>query len=211
MGKKEKIEVLVDGGKATPGPPLGPQLGPLGVNIPEVINEINRKTKNLEGMKVPVKVIVDIITKEFEIEVGTPPVAALIKKELSLNKGSSEPGKIRAGDLSKDQVKKIAYSKFGSDEERYVSQVEGTAKSMGITIDQGGLSEEERKLLEESHAKAKELAVEAAKPPEGEEAKPEEGKVEEGEERPEEGIEIEGKKPEGKEEKPEESEEEGKK
>ena len=78
----ETIEVLVEGGKASAGPPLGPALGPLGVNVMQVVNAINEKTKHFDGMKVPVKVIVDPKTKGFEIEVGTPPVTALILKEL---------------------------------------------------------------------------------------------------------------------------------
>ena len=73
---------------ATAGPPLGPALGPLGINIMNVIKAINDKTKDFEGMKVPVKVIVDTATKDFEITVGTPPTSALIKGELGSEKGS---------------------------------------------------------------------------------------------------------------------------
>jgi large subunit ribosomal protein L11 len=74
----EKLDVLVDGGKATPGPPLGPALGPMGVNVIQVVNAINEKTKAFAGMKVPVTLTVDPKTKAFEIKVGTPPVSALI-------------------------------------------------------------------------------------------------------------------------------------
>jgi large subunit ribosomal protein L11 len=70
----ETVEALVEGGKASAGPPLGPALGPMGVNIMQIINTINDKTKSFEGMKVPVKVIIDPKTKDFEIEVGTPPI-----------------------------------------------------------------------------------------------------------------------------------------
>ncbi len=184
---KERIEVMVEGGKASAAPPLGPALGPLGVPIQDVINEINRKTKDLEGMKVPVNVIVDTVTKEFEIKVGSPPATALIKKELGIEKGSSEASKVRAGDLSEEQVKKIASAKFGSTEDRYVNQIKGSARSMGITIGEGKLSEEEMKAAEEAHKKAAEeaAAVEAAAtaPAEGEEAKEAPA---EGEEKPEE-------------------------
>ena len=75
----EKVEALVEGGKASAGPPLGPALGPMGVNIGEVINQINEKTKDFKGMKVPVIVIID--GKNFKIKVGTPPISAMIKKE----------------------------------------------------------------------------------------------------------------------------------
>jgi len=80
----DTIKALVDGGKASAGPPLGPALGPLGVNIIQIVNTINDKTKQFEGMKVPVKVIVDPKTKKFEVEVGTPPASSLILNELKL-------------------------------------------------------------------------------------------------------------------------------
>lgn len=159
---KEKVEVMVEGGKATAAPPLGPALGPLGVPIPKVIDEINRKTKDLGGMKVPVTVIVDTVTKDFEIKVGSPPVSALIKKELGIEKGSSEAGKVRVGDLSEEQAKKIASAKFGSDEDCYVSQVKGAARSMGVTVGEGELSEEEKKAAEEARKKAAEEAAATA-------------------------------------------------
>jgi len=107
----------------------------------------------LAGLKVPVKVIVDVETKEFEIEIGTPPVSALIKRELGIEKGSGRPGSLRAGDLSMEQVKKIAKTKFGSDEPRFVNQVIGTCRSMGISVGQGPLSEEEKKKLLEAQQK----------------------------------------------------------
>lgn len=217
---KEKVEVMVEGGKATAAPPLGPALGPLGVPIQEVVDEINRKTKDLEGMQVPVTVIVDTATKDFEIKVGSPPAAALIRKELNVEKGSSETGKVRAGDLTEEQAKKIASAKFGSDEDRYVNQIKGTARSMGITIGEGKLTEEEMKAVEESHKKAAEEAAAAeaaataategeAKPAEGEAKEGEEAKEApaEGEEKPEEGKESEEKKEESKGEKKEKGKE----
>ena len=73
---KETIEALVDGGKASAGPPLGPALGPKGVNIGQVIQAINKVTDIFKGMQVPVKVIIDTATKKFDIEVGTPPASA---------------------------------------------------------------------------------------------------------------------------------------
>ena len=83
----EVIEALVDGGKATPGPPLGPALGPMGVNVVEIVAVINEKTKAFVGMKVPVKLTIDPKTKEFEVSVGTPPTSALILKELGIGSG----------------------------------------------------------------------------------------------------------------------------
>jgi len=82
----QSVETLIMGGKASAAPPLGPALGPTGVNIGQVVAEINKKTADLAGMQVPVKVTVDTDTKEFTIEIGTPPVAALIKKEAGIKK-----------------------------------------------------------------------------------------------------------------------------
>jgi large subunit ribosomal protein L11 len=161
---KEKVSVMVEGGKATAAPPLGPALGPLGVPIKKIIDEINAKTRDLQGMQVPVTVIVDTATKNFEIRVGTPPVSALIKKELGLEKGSSESGKVRTGDLTEEQATKIASAKFGSTGERYVNQVKGSARSMGVTIGQGALTEAELKALKESQKRAAEAKVAAAAP-----------------------------------------------
>lgn len=203
---KQTIESLVDGGKASAGPPLGPALGPMGVNIGAVIAAINEKTRDMAGMKVPVKVIVDTDTKEFEIEVGTPPTSALIKKELNLKKASQTPGKERLADLTVEQARKIAKIKFGSDDESAMNQVEGTARSMGISVGKGAVTEEERKAYEEAK-KAEEEAKAAA---EAEKEAPAEGEaLAEGEESPEgkkegeEATEGEGKKEPPKEEKKE--------
>ena len=108
----ETIEALVEGGKASAGPPLGPALGPMGVNIMEIINTINEKTKEFNGMKVPVKVIVDPKTKEFEIEVGTPPAASLILNELGVEKGSGAASTHKIGNLNIDQAIKVAKMKY---------------------------------------------------------------------------------------------------
>ncbi|MEM2637926.1 MAG: hypothetical protein QW704_00970, partial [Candidatus Hadarchaeales archaeon] len=75
-----EIKLLIEGGKATPGPPIGPALGPFGLNVAKIVAEINQKTQEFEGMKVPVTLIIDPKTKSYEIKVGLPPVSALIKK-----------------------------------------------------------------------------------------------------------------------------------
>jgi large subunit ribosomal protein L11 len=135
----ETIEALVDGGNATPGPPLGPILGPLGINIMEVVKVINEKTKSFEGMKVPVKVIVDTKTNEFEVSIGTPPTSALILKELGLEKGSQNPREDKIGNLTMAQVKKIASMKTealqGRTLQDMAKEIAGTCVSMGVTID----------------------------------------------------------------------------
>jgi large subunit ribosomal protein L11 len=135
----EKLEVLVDGGKATPGPPLGPALGPLGVNIVEILKAINEKTKSFVGMKVPVILIVDPKTKAFTIEVGTPPTSALILKELKIEKGSGDAGKTRVGNLTLPQAIRVANMKADAMLAKVlkarVLEVVGTCVSMGVTVE----------------------------------------------------------------------------
>ncbi len=135
----EKLDVLVDGGKATPGPPLGPALGPMGVNVIQVVNAINEKTKAFAGMKVPVTLLVDSKTKAFEIKVGTPPVSALILKEIGIEKGSGSPKATKVGNLKVEQVQKIAEMKkdsmLGKDKKSRFREVVGTCVSMGVTVD----------------------------------------------------------------------------
>jgi large subunit ribosomal protein L11 len=132
------VEVLVPGGKANPGPPLGPSLGPLGINIKKVVDEINAKTKSFNGMTVPVKVIVDA-NKNFTVEVGTPPTSALILSELKLEKGSGLTGSQYVGDLKIDQAINVAKMKKGAmlsyNMKNAVKEVIGTCVSMGVTVE----------------------------------------------------------------------------
>ncbi|MAG78671.1 50S ribosomal protein L11 [archaeon] len=136
---KETVESLVEGGKASAAPPLGPALGPLKVNIGQVVAEINKKTEAFKGMKVPVKVIVDTETKEFEIEVGTPPISQLIKKELGLKKGAGIPNKDFQGNLGLEQAIKVAKMKMNSlfvnNLKSAVKTVAGSCNSMGILVE----------------------------------------------------------------------------
>lgn len=151
------IEALVEGGKATPAPPLGPQLATFKLNIGNVIKDINEKTKEFEGMKVPVKIIVDMETKNYRIEVGTPPISSLIKKELGLEKlapegkeeggegegeekkESKEGGRVIVGDLTLDQILKITKMKKDSllakDFKKAVKEVVAACVSMPVTIE----------------------------------------------------------------------------
>ena len=135
----ETIEALVEGGKASAGPPLGPALGPIGVNIMQVINTINEKTKEFTGMKVPVKVIIDTKTKEFEIEVGTPPAASLILNELGLEKGSGSPSTHKIGNLSIDQAIKVAKMKYdnllGNEIKQKTKEIIGTCITIGVNVE----------------------------------------------------------------------------
>ncbi len=135
----ETIEVLVEGGRATAGPPIGPAIGPLGINVAEVVKEINEKTKDYEGLQIPVKVIVDKKKREFKVEVGTPTASALIKAELGIEKGSSNSREQYAGDIKFEKVVKIANMKMPSllsnDLKSATKEIIGTCLSMGVKID----------------------------------------------------------------------------
>ncbi|RLE42778.1 50S ribosomal protein L11 [Candidatus Woesearchaeota archaeon] len=135
---KQSIQVLIEGGKATAAPPLGPALGPLGVNIGQVVAEINNKTAGFKGMQVPVTVIVDTETKEFSIKVGTPPTSQLILKEAGIEKGAHNPKAEKVADLRIEQIIKIAKMKEGSllgkDLKAKVKEIIGTCNSLGVLV-----------------------------------------------------------------------------
>jgi len=136
---KETIEALVDGGKASAGPPLGPALGPKGVNIGQVIQAINKVTDIFKGMQVPVKVIIDTATKKFDIEVGTPPASALIKKETGIEKGSGNPKLDKVANILIEQIIKIAKMKesslLGKTLKERIKEIMGTCNSMGVLVE----------------------------------------------------------------------------
>ena len=146
-----EIKAMVDGGKANAGPPLGPALAPQGVNIGEVVAKINEKTASYEGMKVPIKVIINN-DKSFEIEVGAPPTSALIKKEAGAEKGAGNPKTEVKGNLSIDAVIKIAGMKTENlnsyNLKASVKEVIGTCDSMGIQVE-GVRASQAIKLVEE--------------------------------------------------------------
>ncbi|KHO46636.1 MAG: large subunit ribosomal protein L11 [archaeon GW2011_AR3] len=136
---KEKVEALVEGGKATAAPPLGPALGPLGVNIGKVVADINKKTESFKGMQVPVKITVDTSTKEYEISIGTPPASALVKKEANIEKGSGNPLLDLIADIKIEQIIKIAKMKedslLGKTMKEKVKEIIGTCGSMGVMVE----------------------------------------------------------------------------
>jgi large subunit ribosomal protein L11 len=132
------VEALVLGGKASPGPPLGPSLGPIGVNIKAVIEKINEETKSFNGMKVPVKVIIDD-NKQFTIQVGTPPTSSLIKHEVGIEDGSGTPHEKFVGNLTIKQAIKVAKMKKNDSLSKTlkngVKEVVGTCGTLGVTIE----------------------------------------------------------------------------
>ncbi|KAA9398141.1 50S ribosomal protein L11 [Haloarcula sp. CBA1130] len=132
------IEVLVPGGEANPGPPLGPELGPTPVDVQAVVQDINDQTEAFDGTEVPVTVEYDD-DGTFEIEVGVPPTAELIKDEAGFETGSGEPQEDFVADLSVDQVKQIAEQKqtdlLSYDLKNAAKEVVGTCTSLGVTIE----------------------------------------------------------------------------
>ena len=139
MGESQKISSLVTGGQASAGPPLGPALGPMGVNIMQVIEAINEKTKDFEGMKVPVTVSVDTETKKWDIEIGIPSAAALVLKEAGIQKGSGTSGTDWVADVGFDAIVKVAKTKLDSSYatslKSVTKEIIGTCLCLGIKIE----------------------------------------------------------------------------
>ena len=155
MGEKKIVEALVNGGQANAGPPLGPALGPLGVNVLAIVEKINEITKAYSGMKVPVKISVDTDNKEFEVTVGTPTTSALIISELGVAKGSGASGTEKIGDLSMEQAIRIAKLKsddvLARDLKAAVNEVLGTGVSMGVTVEGKDPREVQKEINEGKH------------------------------------------------------------
>ena len=155
MGEKKIVEALVNGGQATAGPPLGPALGPLGVNVLAIVNKINEITQDYSGMKVPVKISVDTDNKEFEVTVGTPTTSALLVSELGVTKGSGTPNTEKIGDISLEQAIRIAKIKadnvLGRDLKAAVKEVLGTGVSMGVTVEGKDPREVQKEITEGKH------------------------------------------------------------
>ena len=139
MANKQTISSLVTGGEASAGPPLGPSLGPMGVNIMQVIDAINEKTKEFKGMKIPVTVSVDADTKKWEIEVGIPSASALLLKEAGIQKGSGTSGTEWIGEITTDSIVKVANvkleSSYATSLKSVAKQIVGTCGSLGIKIE----------------------------------------------------------------------------
>ncbi len=139
MAEAQTISSLVTGGKASAGPPLGPALGPMGVNIMEVIKAINEKTNDFEGMKVPVTVTVFPDTKKWEVEVGIPSAAALVLKEAGIQKGSGTSGTDWVGDIGIESIVKVAKTKlelsYASSLKSVAKEIIGTCLCLGIKIE----------------------------------------------------------------------------
>lgn len=155
MSEKRVIEALVSGGRATAGPPLGPALGPLGVNVLAIANRINELTKRYSGMKVPVKITVDTKTKDFDVTIGIPTTSALIISELGIEKGSGAPKTEKIGTLSMEQVVKLAEIKrsrlLARSLKASVKEIVGSCVSMGVLVEGRDPKEIQREIDEGKH------------------------------------------------------------
>ena len=131
------IKLQIKGGQANPAPPVGPALGQRGINIMEFCKAFNDKTKDFMGQPVPV-VITIYKDKKFDFIIKTPPASHLIKEAMKLKSGSKEPGRVSAGTITKDQLKKIAEAKMKDlnavDIEAAIKIIAGSARSMGIQV-----------------------------------------------------------------------------
>ncbi len=132
------LKLQLPAGKATPAPPVGPALGQVGVNIPEFCRQFNEKTGDQPGMVFPVVIYV-AKNKSFTFEIKTPPASILIKKEAGLAKGSATPNKVKVGHINQEQLRTIAQLKIQDMNcntlESAMSMIAGTARSMGVVVD----------------------------------------------------------------------------
>ncbi len=132
------LKLQLPAGKATPAPPVGPALGQVGVNIPEFCRQFNEKTADQPGMVFPVVIYV-AKNKSFTFEIKTPPASVLIKKEAGLAKGSATPNKVKVGHINQDQLRNMAQLKIQDMNcntlESSMSMIAGTARSMGVVVD----------------------------------------------------------------------------
>ena len=133
------VKLQLAAGKATPGPPVGSTLGPYGINIPGFTKEFNAKTANDVGLIIPV-VITIYQDRSFTFILKTPPAPVLIKKAAGIETASATPNKTKVAKLTKEQVKKIAETKMpdlnAGSLEAAMSMIAGTARSMGITVEE---------------------------------------------------------------------------
>ena len=139
MPKKvvKMVKLQVPAAKATPAPPVGPALGQAGVNIMAFVKEFNARTEKQVGLIIPVEITV-FEDRSFTFVTKTPPAAVLLKKAAGLEKASGEPNKKKVAKLGRDKIREIAETKMAdlnaADIEAAMRMVEGTARSMGITV-----------------------------------------------------------------------------
>ncbi len=136
---EKTFNFIVNGGEATGGPPIGPALGPLGVNIMAIVSKINEETAEYKGVPIPVDVTIDTDTRAFNVKVGMLSTFALITQAIGIQKGSQTPNTDFVGDLTFDQVLSVARRKregiLAATLKSAVREIVGSCQSMGVTID----------------------------------------------------------------------------
>jgi len=151
------IKLLVDAGEMKPGPALSQKLGPLGIPLNQVMQRVNEATKSFAGLKVPVELNVDAVTRDFDIKVFSPPVSELLKKELGIEKGSGAQKKIKAGNISIEQIIALTKTKFpnllSKNFKSAIKTIVGTCVSLGILIENKSAKEVEREIDEGKYDK----------------------------------------------------------
>jgi len=133
------VKLLVEGGNMKPGPAISQKLGPMGINLGKVIQDVNKATESFKGLKVPVELDVDSATKDYTINISSPPVAELVKKELEIELGSGASKKLKVGNLAIEQIISIAKTKLpnmlAKDLKAAVKTVIGSCVSLGVLIE----------------------------------------------------------------------------
>ena len=134
-----QVKLLVEAGAMKPGPALSQKIGPTGVNVNQVIKEVNEATKNFVGIKVPVEIDINLETKDIKVKVYSPSASELLKKELGIEKGSGASSKVKVGNLSIEQIISIAKTKYPGLLARTlksaVKAIVGTCVSLGVLIE----------------------------------------------------------------------------
>jgi len=151
---KKTLKFIVEGGNATPGPPVGPSLSPYKINVVEVVNAINEATKDYKGLPIPVEVIIDTDTRKFEIKVGIPTTTALLMKAAGASEPTGDPAHKKIGNVSMEDIIKIAIIKkdqlTAKSLKAAVKTILGTARGIGVTVD-GKDPKEVSKLVEQGY------------------------------------------------------------
>ncbi len=151
---KKTLRFIIEGGKATPGPPIGPALSPFKINVMEVVNAINNATRDYEGLLVPVEVAIDTDTKKFDVKVGIPTTTALLMKYAGAKEPTGDPAHKKIGDVKFEDIVRIAIIKreqlTAKTLKNAVKTILGTASAVGVTVD-GKDPKDVSKLLDQGY------------------------------------------------------------
>ncbi len=132
-----QVKIMIDGGNMKPSPAISQKIGPLGLNLGKIMQDVNKSTKEFSGMKVPIVLNIDTKTKDVKVEVLSPPASGMIKKEFGLEKGSGQPHKVKVANAAIEQLIKVAKSKqaLEKDLKATVKTMVGICRSLGILVE----------------------------------------------------------------------------